>query len=89
MQSLFRDQWPLPPPLPLSPLAPTPCTRAGLVSYTELAVADPIAVAVNAGGAGLAWLRPIVKVRRWGGRIDPSPKCDDGGAGGGGDPLCL
>lgn len=38
--------------------------RAGLVSYTELAVADPIAVAVNAGGAGLAWLRPIVKVRR-------------------------
>lgn len=41
------------PPLPLP---------AGLVSYTQLDVADPIAVAVNAAGPGLNWLRPIVKV---------------------------
>jgi APA family basic amino acid/polyamine antiporter len=34
----------------------------GLVPYAQLDVADPIAVAVNAGGAGLLWLRPVVKV---------------------------
>lgn len=34
----------------------------GIVKYTELSVPDPIAVGINAAGAGLAWLRPIVKI---------------------------
>jgi basic amino acid/polyamine antiporter, APA family len=34
----------------------------GIVSYTLLNVADPVAVAVNAMGKGMFWLRPIVKV---------------------------
>ncbi|MCU0608491.1 MAG: amino acid permease [Chitinispirillaceae bacterium] len=34
----------------------------GMVKYTNLAVPDPIAVAVNAAGAGLAWLRPVIKI---------------------------
>jgi APA family basic amino acid/polyamine antiporter len=34
----------------------------GIVSYTFLNVADPIAVGVNAMGKGLFWLRPIIKV---------------------------
>ena len=34
----------------------------GIVSYTFLNVADPIAVGVNAMGPGLFWLRPIIKI---------------------------
>ncbi|MBG0859480.1 MAG: amino acid permease [Bacteroidales bacterium] len=34
----------------------------GIVSYTTLNVADPVAVGVNAMGEGMFWLRPIVKV---------------------------
>ncbi|MEI6764815.1 MAG: amino acid permease [Bacteroidota bacterium] len=34
----------------------------GMVSYTLLNVADPIAVGVNAMGPGMFWLRPIIKV---------------------------
>jgi APA family basic amino acid/polyamine antiporter len=34
----------------------------GIVSYTLLNVADPIAVGVNAMGEGLFWLRPIIKI---------------------------
>ena len=34
----------------------------GVVNYTALNVADPIAVAVDAGGPALFWLRPVVKV---------------------------
>jgi len=34
----------------------------GMVSYTELGVAAPVAVAVDAAGQGLQWLRPVVKV---------------------------
>ncbi len=34
----------------------------GIVSYTALNVADPVAVGVNAMGDGLFWLRPIVKI---------------------------
>ena len=34
----------------------------GIVSYTLLNVADPIAVGVNAMGKGLFWLRPIIKI---------------------------
>lgn len=34
----------------------------GVVSYTFLNVADPIAVGVNAMGEGLFWLRPVIKV---------------------------
>ena len=34
----------------------------GLVSYRDLAVPDPIAVAVNAAGPALAGLRPIIKL---------------------------
>ena len=34
----------------------------GIVSYTFLNVADPIAVGVNAMGDGLFWLRPIIKI---------------------------
>jgi APA family basic amino acid/polyamine antiporter len=34
----------------------------GIVKYTELSVPDPIAVAIDALGPGMVWLRPIVKV---------------------------
>jgi len=34
----------------------------GIVSYTALNVADPVAVGVNAMGEKLFWLRPIVKI---------------------------
>lgn len=34
----------------------------GIVSYTALNVADPVAVGVNAMGNGMFWLRPIVKI---------------------------
>ena len=34
----------------------------GIVSYTFLNVADPIAVGVNAMGKGFFWLRPIIKI---------------------------
>jgi APA family basic amino acid/polyamine antiporter len=34
----------------------------GIVSYSFLNVADPIAVGVNAMGKGLFWLRPIIKI---------------------------
>jgi len=34
----------------------------GIVSYSFLNVADPIAVGVNAMGEGLFWLRPIIKI---------------------------
>lgn len=34
----------------------------GIVSYTLLNVADPIAVGVDAMGSGLFWLRPIIKI---------------------------
>lgn len=34
----------------------------GIVSFTFLNVADPIAVGVNAMGTGLFWLRPIIKI---------------------------
>lgn len=34
----------------------------GLVKYDQLLVPDPIAVAVNAAGPGLFWLRPFVKI---------------------------
>ena len=34
----------------------------GIVSYTTLNVADPIAVGVNAMGKGMFWLRPIIKI---------------------------
>lgn len=34
----------------------------GIVSYTFLNVADPIAVGVNAMGSSLFWLRPIIKI---------------------------
>ena len=34
----------------------------GLVAYTSLNVADPIAVGVNAMGPKMFWLRPIVKI---------------------------
>lgn len=34
----------------------------GMVHYSQLNVADPIAVAVNAAGGALHWLRPIVKI---------------------------
>jgi basic amino acid/polyamine antiporter, APA family len=34
----------------------------GVVSYTQLNVPDPIAVGVNAMGASMFWLRPIIKV---------------------------
>jgi APA family basic amino acid/polyamine antiporter len=33
----------------------------GVVSYTKLGVADPIAVAVDSAGPGLSWLRPFIK----------------------------
>ena len=34
----------------------------GLVKYDQLLVPDPIAVAVNAAGPGLFWLRPFIKI---------------------------
>lgn len=34
----------------------------GMVKYTHLAVPDPIAVAVNAAGDRLFWLRPFIKI---------------------------
>lgn len=34
----------------------------GIVSYTKLNVPDPIAVAINSLGQGVAWLRPIIKI---------------------------
>lgn len=34
----------------------------GMVKYTQLAVPDPIAVAVNAAGSSLFWLRPFIKI---------------------------
>ena len=34
----------------------------GIVNYTELNVPAPIAVAIDAAGSGLLWLRPIVKI---------------------------
>jgi APA family basic amino acid/polyamine antiporter len=34
----------------------------GIVSYTVLNVPDPIAVGVNAMGASMYWLRPIIKI---------------------------
>jgi APA family basic amino acid/polyamine antiporter len=34
----------------------------GIVKYTHLNVPDPIAVAINSLGSGVAWLRPIIKV---------------------------
>ncbi|HET9040647.1 MAG TPA: amino acid permease [Gemmatimonadales bacterium] len=40
----------------------------GIVNYTQLNVPDPIAVGINAAGAGLAWLRPVVKIGAIAGR---------------------
>ncbi len=34
----------------------------GIVSYTQLNVADPVAVGVNAMGPEMFWLRPIIKI---------------------------
>jgi APA family basic amino acid/polyamine antiporter len=34
----------------------------GIMKYTNLAVPDPVAVAVNAAGPGIAWLRPFIKI---------------------------
>lgn len=34
----------------------------GIVKYDQLGVADPIAVAVNAAGPGISWLRPFIKL---------------------------
>lgn len=34
----------------------------GMVHYTELNVAAPIAVAIDAAGKGLNWLKPIIKI---------------------------
>ncbi|MEY4668706.1 MAG: hypothetical protein RL518_1405 [Pseudomonadota bacterium] len=34
----------------------------GVVKYDQLGVADPIAVAVNAAGPALEWLRPFIKI---------------------------
>jgi APA family basic amino acid/polyamine antiporter len=34
----------------------------GIVHYSQLNVPDPIAVGINATGAKLAWLRPIIKI---------------------------
>ncbi|MHC1768778.1 MAG: amino acid permease [Verrucomicrobiia bacterium] len=34
----------------------------GIVSYKELNVPDPIAVAINAAGTGVGWLRPVIKI---------------------------
>ncbi|HUN54810.1 MAG TPA: amino acid permease [Smithella sp.] len=34
----------------------------GIMKYSNLSVPDPIAVAVNAAGPGIAWLRPFIKL---------------------------
>jgi basic amino acid/polyamine antiporter, APA family len=34
----------------------------GVIKYTELNVPDPIAVAIDSLGPGVAWLRPIIKI---------------------------
>jgi APA family basic amino acid/polyamine antiporter len=34
----------------------------GIMKYTNLAVPDPVAVAVNAAGPGIAWFRPFIKI---------------------------
>ncbi len=34
----------------------------GIMKYTDLGVPDPIAVAVNAAGPGIAWFRPFIKI---------------------------
>ena len=34
----------------------------GIIKYTNLNVGDPMAVAINSLGQGVAWLRPIIKV---------------------------
>jgi len=34
----------------------------GVISYTKLNVGAPVAVAVDSLGAGVAWLRPIIKI---------------------------
>ncbi len=34
----------------------------GIISYTRLNVPDPIAVAIDSLGPGIAWLRPIIKI---------------------------
>lgn len=34
----------------------------GIVHYSELNVPDPIAVAINAAGTGVGWLRPVIKI---------------------------
>ncbi len=34
----------------------------GIIKYTQLNVADPIAVAIDSLGGGVSWLRPIIKV---------------------------
>jgi APA family basic amino acid/polyamine antiporter len=34
----------------------------GMVDFHQLNVPDPIAVGINSAGAGLAWLRPVVKI---------------------------
>ncbi len=34
----------------------------GIVDYKQLNVPDPIAVAINSLGSGVAWLRPIIKI---------------------------
>ncbi len=34
----------------------------GIVKYTQLNVADPMAVGINTAGPDLAWLRPIIKL---------------------------
>ena len=34
----------------------------GIVSYTTLNVADPVAVGVNSMGSSMFWLRPIIKI---------------------------
>ncbi len=34
----------------------------GVVSYTQLGVAEPIALGVDALGSGLFWLRPVIKI---------------------------
>jgi APA family basic amino acid/polyamine antiporter len=36
----------------------------GMVSYTRLNVADPVAVGVNSMGDKMFWLRPIIKIAR-------------------------
>jgi len=34
----------------------------GIISYKQLGVADPVAVGIDAAGASLFWLRPIIKI---------------------------